>query len=216
MTERREERSRGRRAAIEARRRQQRLRRIILGVVVLAIVAVGAFFIIRNLTKDDTRIKDGFATETDAGQLIPDMGSRDHVTGNVNYNSDPPTSGNHWVNPFPWGVMTDPAEDERQVHNLEHGGIVIQYNCDKTDDCQALVDQLTPLATQYTVKLLMAPRSGMKHMIALTAWNRLLTLDTFDQAAIQRFIDAYIDKGPENIPSETQTLEQERQSSGSP
>jgi hypothetical protein len=211
MTDRREERTRGRRAAAEARRRQQRLRKIIAGALAVVVIGIIAFFVVREVTKEDTRVKTGIATEADAGQLMPEEG-QDHTAGNVDYNTVPPTSGDHSANPLPWGVYDDAQSDERMVHSLEHGGVIIQYDCAKTDDCDALVEQITPLATKYSVKLIMAPRNDMEHMIALTAWTRLLTLDQFDAAAIDRFIEAYIDQGPEKFPSETQVIEQERQS----
>jgi hypothetical protein len=221
MTDRREERARGRRAAAEARRRQQRLRRIIAAVLGVVAVAVIGFFVVRELTKEDTRIKTGVATETDAGTFVALDGEPEHIEGNIDYNSDPPTGGDHSNSSLPWGVYTEPQSDERMVHSLEHGGVIIQYDCDLTDDCDTLVQQLTPLATKYVdaqgtpVKLIMAPRSNLEHLVAVTSWTRLLTLDQFDQAAIDRFIEAYIDQGPEKFPTETQLIEEQRQS-GSP
>ena len=63
---------------------------------------------------------------------MPDLG-RDHVpyeqVENTQYNSDPPTSGPHvvtWVKP---GVYDKPAHKGELIHSLEHGYIVINYNC---------------------------------------------------------------------------------------
>src|SRR3990167_4512427 len=39
------------------------------------------------------------------------------------YNSNPPTSGWHYVLPANWGVYAKPLADEQAIHNLEHGGI---------------------------------------------------------------------------------------------
>jgi hypothetical protein len=213
LSQRREARSRGRQAAAAARRRQQRIRNaILIGVAILA-AAVAGVFIVREVTAPEPeRITTGLATPGNPGQLITDQGGG-HVNTNADvddYNSDPPTSGRHWPNPAPWGVANDEIADEQQVHNLEHGGIVMQYDCDLVDDCDALVAQLTPLATQFPVKLILAPRDNMVHAIAVTAWTRLLTLDQFDEAAIQAFIDAYVDQGPEKIQSETDLLNQSR------
>lgn len=65
------------------------------------------------------------------GQVIPDMG-RDHVADSVkvDYNSNPPTSGPHnsdWEKP---GIYSEPLNDRKLIHSLEHGYIIISYNCD--------------------------------------------------------------------------------------
>ena len=58
------------------------------------------------------------------------------------YNSIPPTSGTHWAVPAEWGIYDEPVPNERQVHNLEHGGVMIQYNTDHA----ALIEGLKTLA----------------------------------------------------------------------
>ena len=45
----------------------------------------------------------------------------------MTYNSFPPSSGPHYQQPAPWGIYEDPIKQTILVHNLEHGGIVIQY-----------------------------------------------------------------------------------------
>src|SRR5438128_6727083 len=63
-------------------------------------------------------------------KAYPDLG-RNHVTSltaNVKYNSFPPTSGPHYFQPALWGFYDSPlASQVQEVHNLEHGGIVIQW-----------------------------------------------------------------------------------------
>jgi hypothetical protein len=128
------------------------------------------------------------------------------------YTTRPPTSGPHWSilgeAPVPWGIYQEPVPDEAQVHNLEHGGVMIQYNC---RDCPELVTQLEGLAGRYvaanllprypqSAKLVVAPYYDMPSRIALTAWGRIDTLDGYDEARITRFVDAYRDKGPEAVP----------------
>ena len=45
----------------------------------------------------------------------------------MTYNSFPPSSGPHYQQPAPWGIYEDPIKQTILVHNLEHGGIVVQY-----------------------------------------------------------------------------------------
>ncbi len=128
------------------------------------------------------------------------------------YNSTPPTSGAHWSilgeAPVPWGIYRQPIPDEAQIHNLEHGGTMIQYNC---RDCSDLVGQLESFGSRYTAanplprypqstKIVVAPYYDMPTRIALTAWGRIETMDAYDEARITRFVAAYRDNGPEAVP----------------
>jgi hypothetical protein len=89
----------------------------------------------------------------------------------------------------PWGVHTEPVPRELQVHNLEDGGVVIQYNC--PSGCEDLVARLRAIANRYEDQVLLAPYPGMPHRIALTAWTRIDAFDQFDEARIVRFIKAF-------------------------
>jgi len=64
------------------------------------------------------------------GQSIPNQG-RDHVaeTTKVDYNSNPPTSGPHSEQWEKAGVYDRVLSDLRLVHSLEHGYVIISYNC---------------------------------------------------------------------------------------
>src|SRR5437763_896218 len=62
----------------------------------------------------------------------------------VRYQSNPPASGAHWpMWQTPWGAYPGGLPRERWVHNLEHGGIVLLYNC--PSGCDELIAQLTAL-----------------------------------------------------------------------
>jgi hypothetical protein len=129
----------------------------------------------------------------------------------VPYNSQPPTSGPHWniagEAPVAWGVYKEPIVDEAQIHNLEHGGIMIQYNC----ECPELVAQFEGFYSRWTpenripmfpssTKIIVAPYKDMESRIALTAWGRIDTFQEYDEARIIKFIEAWRNKGPELTP----------------
>jgi hypothetical protein len=124
------------------------------------------------------------------GQKFPDQGNL-HVQTvsdpHEAYNSTPPTSGPHLPYIAPWGIHNRPIPNELQVHNLEDGGVVIQYNC----DCPDVVEKLTAIARKYPTQVVLAPYPTMPSRIALTAWTRLETLDQPDEGRIERFIRAY-------------------------
>lgn len=72
------------------------------------------------------------ATKPLPGEAVTPMG-RDHVTdiAGVTYNSNPPTSGSHfpvWAKP---GVYDRLISDGYFIHSMEHGYIIISYDCTK-------------------------------------------------------------------------------------
>jgi hypothetical protein len=161
-----------------ASRRRQRRRLTVAAVVVIVIAAAGVgYFAYR-------------AAANLPGTQFPDQGNR-HVASQSEphdpYNSNPPTSGPHLPYIAPWGVHTRPIPLELQVHNLEDGGVVVQYNC----ECPELVEKLRAIVQKYDKQVILAPYPGMPSRIALTAWTRLETLDDVDDKRITRFIDAY-------------------------
>ena len=123
------------------------------------------------------------------GTKTADQGNRHVQNGepHESYNTDPPTSGPHLPYIAPWGVHTRPVQLELQVHNLEDGGVVVQYNC----ECPDLAEQLTKIVQSYDKQVILAPYPSMKTRIALTAWTRIETFETFDERRVRRFIDAY-------------------------
>ncbi|MBI4637793.1 MAG: DUF3105 domain-containing protein [Candidatus Rokubacteria bacterium] len=124
------------------------------------------------------------------GAQVPSQGSR-HIASATDphepYNSDPPTSGPHLPYIAPWGIHTRPIPPELQVHNLEDGGVLVQYNC----DCPDLVARLRAIVQKYDKQVILAPYPTMKHRIALTAWRRIDAFDELDAKRVIRFIEAY-------------------------
>jgi hypothetical protein len=88
----------------------------------------------------------------------------------------------------PWGVHTKPISKELQTHNLEDGGVAVQYR----PDCEAQVlEPLKSVVGRYRDHVLLAPYPGLDRCIALTAWTRIDKFDQFDERRVARFIDAY-------------------------
>lgn len=110
------------------------------------------------------------------------------------YNTSPPTSGPHYTQLARWGIHDKPIVDELQVHNLEDGGIMVQYNC--PTGCEDLVTQLERVVRRYDEHVILAPYPDMDARIALTAWGRMDTLEGFDEERIVAFIEAY--RGKDN------------------
>lgn len=124
------------------------------------------------------------------GQAVPSLGNQ-HIQPpqTAAYNSSPPTSGPHYTAIAAWGVHDEPIPSELQVHNLEDGGIMVQYSC--PDGCPDLVERLRALVRRYPEQVILAPYPDMEARIALTAWSRIDTFEEFDEKRILRFIRAY-------------------------
>jgi hypothetical protein len=139
------------------------------------------------------------------GRKMPDRGQTHVQQGTpITYEEYPPTSGSHWPVWAKWGVYTEPIPEEVLVHNLEHGGIVLLYNC--PTPCPDVVRQLEetfaalPKSKYGHVKLVITPNARIKTRFALLAWTRLDEFDRFDRQRAVRFVTAWQDKGPEDVP----------------
>ncbi|HYM50988.1 MAG TPA: DUF3105 domain-containing protein [Candidatus Limnocylindrales bacterium] len=146
------------------------------------------------------------------GTQVADEGTPSHIDPATtwNYKNYPPTSGPHYAQPdgpAPW--QTDQAMREgTYLHNLEHGGIAILYNCPSGSDCTTLKNQLdayvqnlVPAEPQFNeYKIVMTPYArGMTHKVALLAWHYIQFLDGYDQNAITKFYEDHVNQGPEHI-----------------
>ena len=121
------------------------------------------------------------------------------------YNTTPPTSGPHYAQTAPWGISSEPIPNELQVHNLEHGGVMIQYDPDAEPLIrQAGLEKLIGTLPDFPCFLIVAPYPNLDHTIALTAWGTIEYIDhkgagELDSAPILDFVNAHRGRGPERI-----------------
>ena len=123
------------------------------------------------------------------------------------YPDHPGTSGFHDPSPLPAEpkVYTDPVQETRAVHNLEHAYVLIYYRADGPDAlAEDVVERLASLAESQD-KVLMAPHPQLDEgtSLALAAWNKLWECPvavTADQARTiaSGFVEAY--RGTSNAP----------------
>jgi Protein of unknown function (DUF3105) len=163
------------------------MRSLIVSTAIILLI-IGMPFGITGVSPVGAQAPQGFIPP---GKEIPILGN-DHIKNPADphapYNSAPPTSGAHLPYIAKWGVSKTSIANELQVHNLEDGGVMIQYSC---RDCDVMIGLLEKFAAKYN-KVIVAPYPDMKTPIALTAWGRIDTLDQFDEARIERFVKAYM------------------------
>jgi len=170
----------------EAERRAAQRRRWVITVGLL-VVLVG--FIVFLVTRPPPAILAAVETFGDLGAIHLDAASPV-----PEYNSDPPTSGPHSPTAYQCGIYRQPVPDINQVHDLEHGVVVIQYDPNLQADER---DVLEGFARDAGTHVIVAPREGMDSPIVLTAWTKRLALDTADRDDISVFYDTYAQFGPE-------------------
>lgn len=92
-------------------------------LVIIGLVGGGGWWVWKELTRPAPAV---------LGEAMEDMG-RDHVSDGtvVDYNSNPPTSGSHYGDWTKAGVYGKPVSDGHLVHSLEHGYVILSYNCTK-------------------------------------------------------------------------------------
>jgi hypothetical protein len=183
----------------------------------VALLVVGAaVWLLMNHVRETTAPPQP-APSVFAGGHYSSQGHQGHMPGdgkkyaNFRYSSDPPTSGFHREIFSPGFVNAQPLPKYVQVHLLEHGNILLQYNC----LCPDVVQQLSEIANEFNTRLLpagtitptfeqvqqneegglavvVAPYPSMTHTIALTAWTRLATLPAVDKPKIVSFINRWL------------------------
>ncbi|TMF11314.1 MAG: DUF3105 domain-containing protein [Chloroflexi bacterium] len=202
-------------AAARQRARDRRNLFIIGGILGTAAVAILIVALALNhAAQVSTQNRLPFQTVSGTiGTAVPDEG-RTHVDPSTTptYKSYPPASGPHYsaqgIAPVPWQTI-DTLQEGQYLHNLEHGGIAILYDCPSGTACTTLknsletyVKNLAPVEPTYgEVKVVLTPYSrGMQKKVALVAWDYIEFLDSYDQAEITRFYENHVNKGPEQIP----------------
>lgn len=140
---------------------------------------------------------------------LPNEGARHVAEGTqVAYDANPPASGSHWPAPAQRGFYESGLEEERWVHNLEHGYITVLFDCRGACDA-GLLDSLRALVTDLPAsekygypKVVVAAYSGLPDgaLLTLVAWDHQLHLAAFDSAAIVDFYNRHLDQGPEDAP----------------
>jgi Protein of unknown function (DUF3105) len=173
------------------------------GAILIAAAAVGIAMAFRGGGAEASGVDGPCIRKT-----FPPMG-RTHVNevkANFEYNSFPPTSGPHYPPgpkaPVVWNVYDTPLDEVAVVHNLEHGGVVVQYGSDVP---KQTVDKIVAWYSESPEGMVVAPLPPLDEIqakapadaekkIFLTAWTHVATCSTFDEDAFTNFRDDY--RGP--------------------
>jgi hypothetical protein len=206
-------------APVDPTMKRQRL--ILYALAASGLVALGLVVVVMAATGggggggDSAKVR---AAAESAGCTYKDVqavGPRSHTVQpdgrSPKWNTFPPTSGPHYAVPAVWGAYSEPLQQARVVHNLEHGGIFIQYGKDLP---ASTVEQLRSFYEKHTRGTLLAPLPSLGKQIAVGAWTapenapdngtaHLMKCTAFDEKAFSTFFDQLQFQGPERFPADS-------------
>lgn len=176
-------------AVFAAHRAKQRRRNLFiygsLGLLAVAVVTVMALVVTGSIAKRNDAAEAG--KKPIAGVTTYPNLSRNHVQTPVTYPQQPGVGGDHaatWTN---CGIYTDPIDEQRAIHSLEHGAVWISY---KQDLSPAEVTTLTAL-TKGKPYVLLSPNPKQTSAITATAWGTQLNVPKAGDTRLPGFIKAY-------------------------
>jgi hypothetical protein len=179
---------------------------IVGGAVLLAAIVVGVLLAFGG---GDSAAADNGVDGPCVRETFAPMGRQhvDKLSEGFKYNSFPPTSGPHYPPgpkaPAVWNVYDAPVDELALIHNLEHGGVVVQYGPDVSPQTvQQIVawygdspEGLVVAPLPESMPIAPAPPADWQSKIFLTAWTHVASCSAFSEDAFTNFRDDY--RGPD-------------------
>jgi len=182
----------------ESSARKRTAKKYLMWIIVLLVISAviyGAYILSKSSEPEGE----------DFSRAVPVLSDRNHIPVGtepaVAYNSNPPTSGQHYDTPARPGFRESIIADGNLIHSLEHGLVWVSYNPRIGKES----DKLKKITTPLTV---VTSRIANDTDIAIASWGRLDTfnledgtIDADDFQRISDFVKRYSNKGPERIPA---------------
>ncbi len=136
------------------------------------------------------------------------------VCTQVEYATNPPSSGNHWPIWAAFRAFGAAVPREMYVHDLEHGGVVMAYRCDGA--CPEVTDAFEDAATAFgpdercltaengadRSRIVVTPDPLLDRPIGLAAWGATYTATCIDPPSLLAFLRDHYATGPEDTCAE--------------
>lgn len=185
----------------EAQRRAARRGNLVTGGIIAVVVAIVVALIAPALSGRNAPVGEEPSAAGCAAIETHRIEGNNHVDpgARVDYETAPPTSGDHYDAPADFGFYSSPIAPETLVHNLEHGQIVIWY---RPDAPQEVIDDIEQLTEQERVATLAVPYDDLPEgfNLSLTAWGASVSCQRVSQEVVDRFRSRFQGRGPERIP----------------
>jgi hypothetical protein len=136
----------------------------------------------------------------------------------IQWDSNPPSSGSHYRVWAAYQAYTTPVPRNFYVHNLEHGAIVLLYNCgaaacpDVVAALQATSDAIPddPLCAAagqgVRVRTVITPDPLLDVPVAAAAWGWTYKAECADGPTLRQFALDHYAQGPEDLCANGQTF----------
>jgi hypothetical protein len=122
--------------------------------------------------------------------------SQVHTDEPQTYDGKPPAGGPHSGCWGKWGVHSTPLQPERFVHNLEHGGIVLTYNC--PEGCSRELRWMQEFAATNEL-VVVTEYSELETRFGISAWNARAYSDCLSPDFVRDFYARRVDRAPERF-----------------
>lgn len=193
-----------RRAAEEERRREQqkaaRKRNLVTLVIALVVIVLVATLVIQNRDESGGNLPSVGRGEAGCTEIEEhDIEGQEHVDVTPQYQTNPPTSGNHLQTPASPGFFDEAVDPGAVVHNMEHGQIIFWYDPEAPPD---VIDAIEAAVDQQFDASLAIPWDEIEspYNFAMTAWGASQHCREVSQSVVDAFREEYQGRGPEVIP----------------
>ncbi|PRP97898.1 hypothetical protein ENSA5_31310 [Enhygromyxa salina] len=135
-------------------------------------------------------IGEGFCSE---GGIHVEQGS------DIEWTNNPPHSGDHYPTWETWGEHETPVARGHWVHNMEHGAIVLVYNC--PEGCEAELELLREVMAAVPDRRMLMTEDPLLDgpRFAAVAWNWVYEFDAPDMDALVCFVEQHYNHAPESV-----------------
>jgi hypothetical protein len=156
-------------------------------------------------------------TTVDAGCLVTvetwaNAGAEHVPVGStIAWESNPPSNGPHFPSWAAYQEYTTPVPRGYIVHNLEHGAVVLLFNCALVDSagCASIQGALREASASLPddplcsggvrVRTVMSPDPELSTPIVAVAWGTIYRAACVDGPSLNAFAAATYAKAPENV-----------------
>jgi hypothetical protein len=133
----------------------------------------------------------------------------------VTYATNPPSSGNHYPVWAAYRSYDIAVPHGFTVHNLEHGAVVVSYNCPSgcADEISRVNTWLASLPadpdceSSGTKRVIVVPDPTLDVPFAAAAWTWTMRADCFDETSFTKFYEDHLGMGRELICESGQDFE---------
>ncbi len=140
-------------------------------------------------------------------QYAGGSGAHHEECSDIQYSTSPPVFGDHYPYWAAYQSYDFPLPLGFLVHDLEHGAVVLFYDC--PDGCDEEVARAKGFiaelpddprcASDVRVQVILVPRPGLGSRWAAAAWGWSLNAECFDASAFGEFYEAHHGRGPEDL-----------------